>query len=283
MESCNLPDLRVVTYPVNGKNIKVVRDDIMETGTKERGQEFFYNLDNSIRGVISPAAPTGFGQVAIAKMARRANLKCYIVLAEATFRRSPLITKAQSFGCTYIKVSRYNDLLHYYDPIDRIKISIPTGYPGEGHVKFVSSSLLSKVAEDFGHRHPSIRVLGLGLDDPDYTEALTRSIQESNVNNIYPKRLWITVGSGTIARILARIWPETEFMCVQVGKSIDKAVASIPYHQIFVSPYPFLQSVADPDILPPFPSLANYDAKAWEFILAHGEDGDYFWNVAGSI
>lgn len=30
---------------------------------------------------------------------------------------------------------------------------------------------------------------------------------------------------------------------------------------------------------PPYPSVANYDAKLWEFVEQHAEDGDYVWNV----
>ena len=36
----------------------------------------------------------------------------------------------------------------------------------------------------------------------------------------------------------------------------------------------------DAKVLPPFPSCSNYDAKIWEFVLAHAADGAVIWNVA---
>jgi hypothetical protein len=31
---------------------------------------------------------------------------------------------------------------------------------------------------------------------------------------------------------------------------------------------------------PPFPTVATYDAKLWQFVEQHGQEGDYVWNVA---
>ena len=33
---------------------------------------------------------------------------------------------------------------------------------------------------------------------------------------------------------------------------------------------------------PPYPSVPNYDAKLWQFVLQAGQAGDYVWNVACS-
>ena len=37
----------------------------------------------------------------------------------------------------------------------------------------------------------------------------------------------------------------------------------------------------DAEYIPPFPSALNYDAKAWEFMVKHGNPGAWFWNVGG--
>lgn len=31
---------------------------------------------------------------------------------------------------------------------------------------------------------------------------------------------------------------------------------------------------------PPYPTVATYDAKLWQFVEQHGQDGDHVWNVA---
>lgn len=34
---------------------------------------------------------------------------------------------------------------------------------------------------------------------------------------------------------------------------------------------------------PPYPSVANYDAKVWQFVEDYGEEGDYVWNVGCDV
>ncbi len=36
-------------------------------------------------------------------------------------------------------------------------------------------------------------------------------------------------------------------------------------------------------VLPPYPSVSTYDAKVWQFVLEHGNDGDYVWNVGKDV
>jgi chitodextrinase len=33
----------------------------------------------------------------------------------------------------------------------------------------------------------------------------------------------------------------------------------------------------------PFDSIQTYDAKGWELLKQHGQQGDWFWNVAGNM
>jgi hypothetical protein len=150
-------------------------------------------------------------------------------------------------------------------------------------VTYVSSGLLNLVSNHISSNHPEIISMGLGLEDPNYIRYLARAIKDDGGKHEYPKRLWIACGSGTLVRAMAMIWPLTEFMCVQVGRDIEKNLENIQLHQIRIAPYKFAEEVTDPDLLPPYSSLPNYDAKVWQFVLDECEEGDFVWNVAGNI
>ena len=63
---------------------------------------------------------------------------------------------------------------------------------------------------------------------------------------------------------------------VQVGKKLED------YNKhntvIYKSPYEFDKKET---ILPPYPSVDNYDAKVWRFVLKYAKNGDYVYNIAG--
>ena len=94
-----------------------------------------------------------------------------------------------------------------------------------------------------------------------------------------PTRLWITCGSGTILSVLSRVWPDTEMMIVQVGKTLWPDMLEGIKHQLFISPYKFHEDVKEE---PPYNTILNYDGKVWPFVLEHGKEGDFIWNTASS-
>lgn len=118
---------------------------------------------------------------------------------------------------------------------------------------------------------------------------------------ISPRRVWIAVGSGTLLRVLGVLWPSAEFMPVRVGKNVwqdqfsdelwrrvggreridelravdDSKLPRGTQHGLRY--YAFSQPTT---LLPPYASVACYDAKVWERVLRFGEEGDLIWNVA---
>jgi hypothetical protein len=48
--------------------------------------------------------------------------------------------------------------------------------------------------------------------------------------------------------------------------------------ELFIAPEPFYEKSRR---LPPYPSVSNYDAKLWQFVMEKGQEGDYIWNVGG--
>lgn len=90
-------------------------------------------------------------------------------------------------------------------------------------------------------------------------------------------RVWVAAGSGTLWRALMRAWPDNLFGVVQVGKAVD--FSNMRAGDLFhIAPEKFERPAKQP---PPFPSAPNYDAKVWQFVVAHAKDGDVVWNVAG--
>lgn len=281
---CN-PQLEITTHEIrkgkNRLNINVIRDDYLDAGTKQRGQEFFNQLTN-YNSVVTVAATSGYGQLATAVMARKAGLSAYIIVSYSV-PENYMTNRVRSMpNAEYIVVTRFNHLLHYINPITGLKVSIEDGYPEDpDSASTISNGLLERVLNHFTESESDMYKMSLGLHDPGYIQALVDALSV-HTSYLQPKRLWLTVGSGTILTALKSLWPNTQFMCVQVGRNIDSIKRELGIDTpTYTSRYKFADSIVNKKELPPFPSLANYDAKAWSFIVKHGQDGDYFWNVAG--
>lgn len=95
-----------------------------------------------------------------------------------------------------------------------------------------------------------------------------------------PKRVWVVAGSGTLLSILYRVFPTSQFGVVQVGKKIWPDQLELDRTQLYVAEEKFFEVSKQP---PPYPSVATYDAKVWQFVLQHGENGDLVWNVAADL
>lgn len=113
------------------------------------------------------------------------------------------------------------------------------------------------------------RLLPFGLDTPAFVEALADLARGLPIQ---PAEVWSVAGSGVLTRALQRAWPAARFFAVQVGSVPDAGRATV-----ITAPERFEQ---DARSRPPFPSCANYDAKAWRFVRAQASPGALFWNVA---
>lgn len=113
------------------------------------------------------------------------------------------------------------------------------------------------------------RLLPFGLDDPVFIEALADVARGMAIE---PEEVWSVAGSGVLTRALQRAWPAAAFHAVQIGAAPQLGAA-----RRWLAPEAFEQPARRP---PPFPSCANYDAKAWAFVQASARPGAVFWNVA---
>lgn len=90
---------------------------------------------------------------------------------------------------------------------------------------------------------------------------------------VAPKELWVAVGSGMTVRVLQETFPSCRFHAVLVkgnNPDIGKAKAHIP-------PQTFNEHA---QILPPFNSSRNYDAKVWQEMLQKARTGAAMLNIA---
>jgi hypothetical protein len=92
--------------------------------------------------------------------------------------------------------------------------------------------------------------------------------------------MWVVGGSATLLNALYKVFPDTVFKVVQVGKKIWPDQLDLKRTELFVSDEKFTDVAK---IQPPYPTVKTYDAKLWKYVLEHGEDGDYVWNVGKDV
>jgi hypothetical protein len=113
------------------------------------------------------------------------------------------------------------------------------------------------------------RLLPFGLDAPMFLLALADVAMKLPVQ---PTEVWSIASSGTLTRALQMAWPDATFYGVKVGHHPDAGKATI-----YTADEAFDQPARFP---PPFPSMPEFDAKAWRIVKQHASPGALFWNVA---
>lgn len=237
----------------DGRNLRVVRDDLIEGGTKIRGIiPYFKNILKKyphITEFVYASPAYGYAQVAITVAANILNRNATIFVAKRKDKH-PNTALAEELGAKIVEV--------------------PYGY----------LVVVKKHASDYVDADPDRRfLLPWGLSDPIFKSYLAQSLHK-NIPKVAPgSNVWIVVGSGTLFETLAEVFPPyVKFNLVQVGAEYE-----IPpeledrVDEIYVTPEKFEQKAK---ILPPYPSNLWYDAKLWRFVLEHAKNGDIVWNVA---
>lgn len=219
-------------------DILVVRDDLIEGGSKVRVAPRL--LGSSDEWVFAGPAQ-GHAQLALAIACERSG-KRGVFFTAARKRPLPLTLQAMSHGLKVVFVP--------YGRMSNVQAKA-RAYCEMTGARFVELGLLLPGMED------ALFELASGLDAD-------------------PLQVWVTAGSGTLSRALARAWPNAEINSVQVGMAARLPDRAIRWH----APERFEDNATGK--LPPFPSAINYDAKAWRFVDAHARrDGRaLFWNVA---
>lgn len=251
------PNPKPVIVEHNG--IHVVRDDLMPGGTKARGADYLIGHDptnSHIEEWVYGSSPaSGYAQVSIPYVTNRYGKKTVLFMAKRNMDNlHPFQKEGMRLGAEY----------HW----------VPNGMLG----------VTQKRAKDYVAESPETRkLLPLGLD---HAKVIACLVKVAKSLNIQPKEVWSVGSSGTLSRALQYAWPDAVVHVVHSGGHTmsDSEIGRAIYHE---TRYKFSQSVADEE-MPPFPTVSNYDAKAWQpMIDYHKEYGRcdpvLFWNVAGEL
>lgn len=258
------PDVELTALEVPAGRVHVVRDDLLLGGTKQRAAvPYLAELVAAGHREVVYASPfAGFAQVALASSARHLGLACTLFCEqdqarpEAPGQPHAFSRLAESLGARLV-------LLPTLDEAERAAAIHAAAGPGAFKIPlgFNAPSFLAHLERELRRQWPLV-VAWLGAA---------------------PRTLWLPVGSGTLASAFRGVVPEeTALRCVDVRvldpqdprlqrlvrrPGIRLAAAAEPFSRVAVTP-------------PPVPSNAHYDAKLWAFLLAEGQDGDVWWNVA---
>jgi len=235
----------------------VVRDDLLEGGTKQRAVvPFLKSLQESGYSEFVYASPfSGFAQVALACAIKHLDVKCTVFCEEVApgklhqFSRLAEESGATLFSCT--------DL-------------------ADAETK----------ATSYCSGQPTRYKLPLGFDNPGYRAQLAEKVEQlwSGVQKQFsPKNLWLPLGSGTLAQTFRQITdPDLSLHCVDVHvlKESDERIQRVRdlenchYHSAELK---FHNECSAPC---PVPSNAYYDRKVYDVFVREASDGDVWWNVA---
>jgi hypothetical protein len=196
--------------------------------------------------IIYAGPHTGLAQVALAYNAQKYNKKATIFLSSYDRRKPELVNLAKKYGAKII-------------------------YP-----KINSLKLAQENAEKYSKEKKYRYLVPFGLKNELNFKLFKEALSEALKNETEPERLWLVSGSSFLLDVLHSIWPNTEYMVVQVGKKIYDDQIEDKKVQLFIAPEQFIK---DAIMQPPYNTVPWYDAKLWQFFVKHHKKGDRIFNV----
>jgi len=221
------------------EGIKVVRDDLIDGGTKRRA---FYTYVNSTEHdeYVYASPRQGYAQLSLAYACKDLDRKCTVTVPQG--KRYWLTDEAEELGCNIIEV--------------------PMGFLTNIQAK----------AKNYCLKHKA-HLIPFGGDHPIIIEAMRRTALSIGIR---PREVWSVMSSGVLSRGLQGAFPKAKVYGVRIGHNTTKREQGRA--ETFKSKYKFQQECKEIE-RPPFQSSLTYDSKAWTFIKEHASDGALFWNV----
>jgi len=219
--------------------IQVVRDDLIEGGTKRRA---FYTYVNSTEHeeYVYASPRQGYAQLSLAYACKDLGRKSTVTVPKG--KRYWLTDAAEELGCNIIEV--------------------PMGFLTNIQAK----------AKKYCLEHEA-HLIPFGGDHPIIIEAMRRTALSLDIN---PTEIWTVMSSGVLSRGLQAAWPNAKVYGVRIGHNTTRREQGRA--ETFKSKYKFQQECKEPE-RPPFQSSLTYDSKAWTFIKEHAGKDCLFWNV----
>jgi len=230
---------------VEHDGIHVVRDDLIDGGSKSRFIQSLIKNSPHTEFVYGSSPATGYAQISLGRVCKHYNKQATLFMAD-----------------------RKQENLHPYQ-LTAISYGVKMEFVKNGMLSVTEKRARDYVAEDNIKR----RLVPIGFDCP---EVILEICELALTLPIKPKEVWTVGSSGTLTRGLQLAWPEAEFHCVSVGHKMGQK--ELGFAKMYKCDIPFNKSVK-PEDAPPFPSVPTYDAKAWKFIKQYANPGALFWNV----
>ena len=222
----------------------VVRDDLLEYGSKSRFIDHLVKTTECDEWVFGGANKVGWGPISLTYV-------CNLYGKKATF----FMAKRKEPTWHQQRVLDLGGTIHWVD---------------NGMLTVTKARARRYQEEDVKHR----QCLPLGLEHPS---VLASIVKVARGLNIKPTEIWTVASSGTLNRGLQLAFPNVPAYAVEIGHKMSdyekgRAVT-------MRSPYKYDQAVEE-DQAPPYPSEKYYDAKLWQFVVSSGKPGALIWNVA---
>ena len=117
----------------------------------------------------------------------------------------------------------------------------------------------------FGLKHESVVAGGVRIFYDNF--------KDTNIET-----MWSVFSTGVLSRTLQIALSTTKFNAVAVARNVQDG--ELGRAKFYTHDRAFLKPSR---IQTPFDSIQTYDAKGWELLKTHGQQGDWFWNVAGNM
>jgi hypothetical protein len=233
----------------------VVRDDMLGYGSKVRGLDYMIGHSPEFASInewcFGACPAVGYAQISLPYLCNRYGKEAHLFMAKRNMDKlHPNQKRGLELGAKY----------HWID---------------NGMLNVTKARCRDYVAEDPEHR----ACLPLGLEHPTVIGSLIKVARGLSVK---PDHVWSVGSSGTINRSLQLAWPDAECFVVGVGHGMnEREIGRATYLR---SPYKFDRPVK-PEDTPPYPSVAEYDAKLWSVVRDYYTENEkppivVLWNVA---
>jgi hypothetical protein len=219
--------------------VRVVRDDLL-VGSKVRGGDcLISNIKEDTLVYVQPR--TGLAGVSILDVAKRHNKRVKLFMPSSK------------------KISHHQ------------ACCIERGAEVEFH-RIAAMPNLNIIAKKFAEENEGHAFIPLGLKHPLVTAGFVKVASQIPE----PEEVWTVISTGVLHRALQIAWPNAKFHAVAVARNLKEGETG--HGNIISAPEDFTQAIKEEE-MPPFPTVATYDGKAWRYIPKNSGRDILFWNV----
>jgi hypothetical protein len=222
----------------------VVDDGEFQFGTKAKMGDFFISQVKE-DAMVYVAPRTGYAPYSLCHLAKKYNKKLYLVMPASKEASDHQLTAIENGGIPLF-------------------VKIPAMPTANIWAKQFAERIGAKYLP-FGLKHESVVAGGV-------------RIFYDNFKDTDIETMWSVFSTGVLSRTLQIALPKTKFNAVAVARNVQDG--ELGRAKFYTHDRPFLKASR---IQTPFDSIQTYDAKGWELLKTHGQQGDWFWNVAGNM